>query len=405
MIVNLTDIKIEKSMTVIVFSLLLVSSFTQMIGFVFDLGFRATTNFLILTAIFGIVSIFFNLRSNNFLLPNKLLLILYIYIYLIIILILQSYFYPNLFDSTGRSALEYVRSYTIGGMLWLTIGLSLGLANVKIKKNQNLSILIVFGLLLVLSFLDKSGLVINYSELKDSRADSVDYSHLVIGHFVVILLLSSLAFNRKWEILILVLGLLICFTVGGRSDVFIFILTFFIYNLLFDKKKMWFSLLSLVLAGLTFIFVVGLSFFKDTKFNFLLSGEKDDSWELRKLIFHKNIENLYSQFFIGNPNKIITTDFGVSELYNNVGAYSHNIFSVWQFYGFVFFLFICCFIFFTAVKIFNISRSKLKVDVLEKFFILLFLFSAISLVFVKSINYYPIWLCMGYWLTKFRFKF
>ncbi|ENW78847.1 hypothetical protein F908_02966 [Acinetobacter sp. NIPH 284] len=400
---NLTVIKIEKSIIVIIFSLLLISSFAQIIGVVFDLGLRITTNLLILNTIFSILSIFLYLRLNNFVIQNKIFLIFFIYIYLALILILQNYLYPELYDSTGRSALEYARSYAIGGMLWLTIGFSFGLASLKIKENQILSFLIVFGLILSLSFVDKVGLVIDYASLKDNRADNIDYSHLVIGHFVLILVLSALAFSRKWDTLIFILGLIIFFMVGGRSDVFVFILAFLLYNFLFDNKKMWLSLFLLISIAFIFIFTIGVSFLKDTKFYFIISGEKDDSWQLRKLIFDKNIENLSSQFFIGNPNKIITTDFGVPELYNNIGAYSHNIVSAWQFYGFIFFIFMILFLFFTVVKILHISRAKIKTDVVEKFFILLFLFSAISLLFTKSIIYYPIWLCMGYWLTKFKF--
>lgn len=402
---SLTAIKIEKSITVIIFSLLLLASFVQIIGVIFDFGLRFTTNLLILNAIFSVFSIFFYLKLNNFFAPYKFILIFSIYIYLIVILVLQNYFYPELYDSTGRSALEYARSYAIGGMLWLTIGFSLGLTNLKIKENQFFSFLIILGLIFSLSFVDKVGLVIDYASLKDNRADDIDYSHLVIGHFVLILVLVALAFSRKWDNLILILGLVIFFMVGGRSDLFIFILTFLFYKFLFDNKKMWLSLLFLISTIFVFIFTIGFDFLKDTRFYFIISGEGDDSWQLRKLIFDKNIGNLYSQFFIGNPNKIITTDFGVSELYNNIGAYSHNIISAWQFYGFIFFIFILFFMFFTGIKIFSISVNKVKVDVLEKFFILLFLFSAISLLFTKAIIYYPMWLCMGYWLTKFRFKF
>lgn len=402
---SLTAIKIEKSITVIIFSLLLLASFVQIIGVIFDFGLRFTTNLLILNAIFSVFSIFFYLKLNNFFAPYKFILIFSIYIYLILILVLQNYFYPELYDSTGRSALEYARSYAIGGMLWLTIGFSLGLTNLKIKENQFFSFLIILGLIFSLSFVDKVGLVIDYASLKDNRADDIDYSHLVIGHFVLILVLVALAFSRKWDNLILILGLVIFFMVGGRSDLFIFILTFLFYKFLFDNKKMWLSLLFLISTIFVFIFTIGFDFLKDTRFYFIISGEGDDSWQLRKLIFDKNIGNLYSQFFIGNPNKIITTDFGVSELYNNIGAYSHNIISAWQFYGFIFFIFILFFMFFTGIKIFSISVNKVKVDVLEKFFILLFLFSAISLLFTKAIIYYPMWLCMGYWLTKFRFKF
>ena len=402
---SLTAIKIEKSITVIIFSLLLLASFVQIIGAIFDFGLRFTTNLLILNAIFSVFSIFFYLKLNNFFAPYKFILIFSIYIYLILILVLQNYFYPELYDSTGRSALEYARSYAIGGMLWLTIGFSLGLTNLKIKENQFFSFLIILGLIFSLSFVDKVGLVIDYASLKDNRADDIDYSHLVIGHFVLILVLVALAFSRKWDNLILILGLVIFFMVGGRSDLFIFILTFLFYKFLFDNKKMWLSLLFLISTIFVFIFTIGFDFLKDTRFYFIISGEGDDSWQLRKLIFDKNIGNLYSQFFIGNPNKIITTDFGVSELYNNIGAYSHNIISAWQFYGFIFFIFILFFMFFTGIKIFSISVNKVKVDVLEKFFILLFLFSAISLLFTKAIIYYPMWLCMGYWLTKFRFKF
>ena len=402
---SLTAIKIEKSITVIIFSLLLLASFVQIIGVIFDFGLRFTTNLLILNAIFSVFSIFFYLKLNNFFAPYKFILIFSIYIYLILILVLQNYFYPELYDSTGRSALEYARSYAIGGMLWLTIGFSLGLTNLKIKENQFFSFLIILGLIFSLSFVDKVGLVIDYASLKDNRADDIDYSHLVIGHFVLILVLVALAFSRKWDNLILILGLVIFFMVGGRSDLFIFILTFLFYKFLFDNKKMWLSLLFLISTIFVFIFTIGFDFLKDTRFYFIISGEGDDSWQLRKLIFDKNIGNLYSQFFIGNPNKIITTEFGVSELYNNIGAYSHNIISAWQFYGFIFFIFILFFMFFTGIKIFSISVNKVKVDVLEKFFILLFLFSAISLLFTKAIIYYPMWLCMGYWLTKFRFKF
>lgn len=404
---KLNYFSIEESLVKIILFLLCLSSFLQVAGVVFDFGLRYTTNILILTFLFSIFLIVFYIKKTKYYVNVNFIFTIALLFYLIFILILQGIFYPVLYDSSGRSALEYVKSYTLGGLLWLTIGYSLGLFKINVFDNKYIPFLIFSLLLLVLSFTDKIGFVVDYALLKTARSDDIDYSHLVIGHFVVILLLFSLALNKSIKLIYSILALVILFIVGGRSDLLVFIATLFIYKYLFEKKDVLYIILAIIPFLILSLLFFNLSFLKETKFYFLISGEQDGSLELREIIFRKTIENLYSQFLIGNPNKIITTDFGAPELYNNVGAYAHNIFSAWQFYGFLFFLVIIFYIFITTREVLNISfRGRGEgLDVILKFFILLFIFSTISLLITKSIIYYPLWLSMGYWLNKIKFKF
>lgn len=379
--------------------------FLQIAGVVFGFGLRYATNSLILTSLFSVFFIISQIKLKKYHININFVIAIVLILYLITILNFQKIYYPVLYDSSGRSPVEYVYSYALGGILWLIIGYSLGFF--KIDNFFKYSRFIIFSLLfLVLSFVDKIGFVIDYSLLESSRLDGIDYSHLVIGHYVIILLLFSLALNRGINPIYSILALIILFIVGGRSDLLIFVATIFIYKLIFERMSslyITFLIIPFLILSISFL---NFSFLKNTKFYFLVSGESDGSLELREIIFKKTIENLYSQFLIGNPNKIITTDFGMPELYNSVGAYSHNIFSAWQFYGFLFFLVIIFYIIITTREILNIrmKKSEVDTDIVLKFFILLFIFSTLSLLATKAINYYPVWLSFGYWLSRAKFK-
>lgn len=92
---------------------------------------------------------------------------------------------------------------------------------------------------------------------------------------------------------------------------------------------------------------------------------------------------------IGDPTFLVRK-------YNYTGSYIHNIFSAWQYYGFIVFVGLVFAIFYVW-KYISINIKSLD-GVLDEFAIRLFVFSALSLMVGKSINFGLIWLSLGYWL-------
>ena len=367
----------------------ILSNFDSFLNLFFSVEILSSNTFLLLSMVFSLIHIALLIYKNK-ISRNKLLFI-FSYIFLILLTFFaQKIFYSNFFGSH-----DILLSFLTGSLIWFIIGLSL--ANLKININNIFSLLLNLTIMgMILLNLD-GNLVISYGDIASNNNLDFSASHLTVGNSAIIIVLLSFCLSRKYEYINFLLGLIIFFTLGGRSNFLIFISSILIYWLL--KKQYKFVLLSF--SSILIINITSLSYFKffhpdelvERMFNALtVKGlENDESFIARADIFEKSIDNLDSQFLFGNTEEIV----------KNLGAfgyYQHNILSFWQFYGFLVFCFI---LFFIVNKFYIIIKYAVnKEDVLNNFGIILFIFCVFSVFITKSANFYPFWLCMGFWLAK-----
>ena len=147
---------------------------------------------------------------------------------------------------------------------------------------------------------------------------------------------------------------------------------------------------NLVFAFLLLI-ITGLDTLQGADRFFSVFSNTDSSGEVRGELFRNNIIDLPNKILVGNPNYLI-------DRYNNLGEYIHNILSIWEFYGFVFF-FIIVYVIFSNLKFLIRNKKDILRSSSGKFACFALIFVILSIVAAKSAFYYPFWFVLGFWFV------
>ena len=95
------------------------------------------------------------------------------------------------------------------------------------------------------------------------------------------------------------------------------------------------------------------------------------------------------QLWIGDPT-ILATEMG------SVGAYIHNLLSVWQVFGFFVFLALVVAIFIALFRMFKILRSVSNNPLFDSAALLL-IYSVLSVLTTKNGGFWCLWFAVGLW--------
>ena len=312
-------------------------------------------------------------------------------------IVLQNVFIDDLLDYQSRSALRQAFIIFFFAVTYFFLGSAI--QHININKTSLLIPLILMGYLVfeIGSNLN-DGLVLNFGLMAQNRSEEVKFDHLTIGEPAIILVLMALSISpESKKYLFFLVGSACLFALGGRMALFAYILSWFIYKILIKRSLLKIFLeISLFVVIIFFTYNFLLNDFDDklvSRMIFADGFEQDSSSVERDEIFRGGVAALFDQMLIGDPTFIVRK-------YGSVGLYIHNILSAWQFYG-LFFFFSLIFAIINVgwwVKS-NISSLDAIVD---EFSIRLFVFSVLSLLIGKSINFYLIWLSLGYWLGRMR---
>lgn len=384
-----------------IFFFLILTCFYQVVAVFFDYNLYFTYTIFYAVFISSVIFILAELFFNKFYIrKNYIIAILFIFI-INLSLVFQYIFLFELFDISGKSGLVYVRSFAIGGLSWFIVGMALSY-HTSIKSNDKLAWLLMIFLLTIFFIILDNGFVINYSELASGRSYDFYLDHLILGSFVLIIVLFVNSFISNNYFIFLLLSMFVFFMVGGRGDLIVFLVSFLIFHLIYNKSNFIYYLLFIFI--LILIFSIFFSMFNvlnhndfDRMFS-ILNISNDSSYLARFELFLSSFDGLGSQFLFGNPNVLILKSHHNPELSYSLGAVSHNIISVWQFYGF--FAFCFCLYYLVATCLFIKQNKEKLIDPISKFGVYLFIFTSFSILLTKSITYYPFWLSMGFWLMR-----
>lgn len=348
--------------------------------------------FLYLSLLLAILSFVFLIKDKRIL--SKDLFIFFIFNSLIILTFLsQVTFLHNILGSHDK-----LLSFTIGGLVWFFLGFCS--SNIFIRKNIFFSFLIVFFIGYLISINLNGGLVLSYYDIFNGYSASEQLSHLSTGNSSIILLVLAMALivNSKYQMVLFFLSCLLLFSLGGRSNLIIYMVSVYIYWVLIYKKN-YILISSIFLVFLGSIFLTYGIYLDNSLAQRMVSVfninqiKQDDSYVARANIFYESLDGLKLTNIFGDT-EFIVRKFG------DFGYYQHNILSFWQFYGLVFLLFLIVLMVLILVKIkFYLKHKENHADVVFNFGLLLFIFCIISILTSKSANFYPLWFSLGFWLS------
>lgn len=369
--------------------------FFNVTSFIFAYEFYS--NFIFYFFIFfSFVFLCFNLfvKKDGLKIPINFIHIFLIIIFLLTINFIYSRYFDNIYDYRGRYSLDYIFSFSLGISAWLVVGAS---SFFVFKKTKWAFFILAAVVVLFLVKLKGFG-VINHGSVTLEKG--AYYTHLISSTYIfyIIFMCHVVLKNSLNYILIFFSGLILYMT-GGRADLIIYFLTIISYGFFVERGKNFLigCFLGSIIGLFLFIFLSSLvndNLSADTiRMLNVLTFSNDDSYVERNIFFEESFEDLFGFIVISDPNYLILK-------YNDLGKYIHNIFSLWQFYGFVFFSYIVGLILLILNKI-VLVRDKKDPAFLFGFF--LFIFSLLSVLFAKSIFYYPFWFSIGYLLMFFSF--
>ncbi|WP_180078969.1 hypothetical protein [Acinetobacter sp. YH12251] len=357
--------------------------------------------FLILMVFLSIVCLFMIFTINKFVVNKGFLFIFSFIGFVVISLFFQFLFLPNKVDRDGVYALNHALTTGVSGVAWIIMGAALSFCCQSVRRNNYIGFLLIAIMFLVLFPLISSG-GINYWELSKEN-EGMKLTHLTIAIYSSIILLLANAFIFRYEVVALVFSVIILFILGGRSDLIIFFLTFIVYWVISGKLKIshFFVLLPV------FVFLPILAFYFGLLdgiewggFENLVKITEDESFVARLILMKHSFANLPEQILFGNPNLLLLDNVEIPALYNTIGANFHNILGFWQYYGFIVWLLCVVYIFYT-ITILPKYLNTPNLDFVNKFGILLFVFTTLSVVLTKSMTFYLFWMSLGFWSVKF----
>lgn len=313
-------------------------------------------------------------------------------------LILQSVFLEDAIDRLGRSALGTATSLSLFAVAWMIVGATLEKAW---APSSNVLAIAIVGTVALLIFPNiGDDFVVNYRRLNTGRGDGIEFDHLTLGETVPVLILFAFAISQGvFKFIIVAVGVLILFVLGGRTALFALvpaIIGFFAFK---RELARYVPLLLLVLflPLLLAILNYGVLILDSAALSrmFIMNGlESESSYLARSDLFAVGVRALPDQILFGDPTFLVMR-------FGSVGAYIHGVLSAWQFWGFFAFATIvgCC----ATVMFVFWRRPALINDVIGSFVLVVFLFGVVCVLGGKHIGFDVFWLGLGMALSRLSF--
>lgn len=291
----------------------------------------------------------------------------------------------------GIAMLKNLRTEWFLSILWLFAGGAVALFNVKESPTLAIIVLALTGGAFFNGLNEQ--LMVSYSAVIAVGAVEL-ISHLYMEKHVVFLLILAYCLSPKTKWLVVLAGMFLLFSMGGRTSLFVFAVCVVGMNV---GKRSFKNLIYLGIIGLLLIFslryavqneVIDVDNAGVKKMLFIGGIEEDNSFQARVQLLENNLQNLDDQFLYGDPTIISKTT-------GSMGSFIHNILNVWEFYGF--FVFVCV----SLILIFSLRRMIVLKSVnptpkiiFGSFFLM---YVSISMILSKAANWDLLWFTLGFW--------
>lgn len=344
----------------------------------------------------GLLYEFFNfLQCGRFHLPKRA------WFYLVgfilsggLALFLQAQTQVALFDRVGRSSFDFALKTWGASIVWILVGVFI--ATARPQRSDKVAISIALGCALLLAGHWSGGAVISYEDLRAASTMEGSISHLGIAEQMLLLLFFAYAMatpRARWAIALLLVATL--FHLGGRGSFVFGTLSLLLFEAFcgsgWIKTRVLFGVGCFLLTGAYLID------FSDSAVQrmLLLEGVQDDGSFIGRIAsLRAGVDALWGQALYGDPGFLVRT-------FGSMGAYIHNALSAWQLYGAGFFLVMMAALFQMGKRFWR-QRSWMDISPADAFCSLAGIYAALSVVFVKSIVFFTVWLAIGFWLGRSR---
>lgn len=291
-------------------------------------------------------------------------------------------FQGEVVDKNGRSLLIY---HIVGIVLYITSYL-VGRNFVKINDNIFIFLFLIMFIRVILSA-DLTLLSIDLT----TTSDSLKGLYLGLSDIFCIfsLLIIGCIKSDWWKLIIFLLSVVALFILNSRASLYIYIVSVLFYFILFfriNKILILFLLLFLLLISY-FSKLVSLFSENNRMFALLLLNDNDQSSQERALFQKNGINQILDNVIFGDYG-------GVVRIYNDLGAYIHNILSYWQTYGLL--VFLICF-YFMVFQTFYAGFTSFKLRKFKEYHYIftLSVYLFITILFARSYNWYFAWFIVG----------
>lgn len=303
--------------------------------------------------------------------------------------------FDNVFDEFGRASHGYLIQTTFVILAWFYAGGLVASKGAGGGVTKWPIYLIFLSLLVMVLLVTNFGLSIPYSSFQEDGAFEV-MNHLLLAEYMLLICYAAYVLSgASYRPVVFFLMAYIMFAGGGRASFLIGVMSVVAYEYFYGERRV-FWLICFLIFVLVF-FVGAMVDFSDDAFRYMLfsSGvDQDNSYIGRVSQVEAGLGNLINQVFFGDISFLV-------KKFNNLGSYIHNFISAWQFYGVFVFLLCLWLIFCAAKKILWVLRSG-HVSVMDSFFLLVFIYSIISVLFVKHVGFSSFWYALGYWVLQGR---
>lgn len=309
-------------------------------------------------------------------------------------LLAQKTFLLDKYDLSGRSAIGAAMLAGTYAVTWGLIGISV--SSSRLVRSDLVAALIMAGIGLIVVPNIAGGYVNLVALREETGIDNL--SHLWVSENIVFLFFLSYGLARSYSVKLALLVAVTFFLVAmlGRSSLFFTLGAVGIYELAFGRVR---GVVQKVIIGcgfalLGFVVVLGIQWYYNEpilqKLFFSDGLVADASFEARSQLLSLGLFYLESQILIGDPT-VLATQMG------SVGAYIHNILSIWQIFGFFAFSFLSLMILFAVFRMFYLMRTPRDNPLLDVGALLL-IYSVLSVLATKHGGFWCLWFAVGLWL-------
>jgi len=309
-------------------------------------------------------------------------------------ILLQRILYESYIGFDGVNTHESMMSLWIVSVLWFLIGGAISAAD--IKESPALALILAGSVAAIMGFGIDAELFKSFRiEGSDDPTDRV--SHLSLERYVVIPIVLAYALSPKTRWLVALAGVFCLFLLGGRTALFVFIITVIFMNLRGNAVRNLIILTvmgTLLFLGLRYAVSSGLLDPNNPGVNdilFLGGVSEDKSFIGRVQLFQQSLQDLPQQFLVGNYSITV-------ERYGAFGTYIHNLLSAWQFYGFFIFLAILLSLLYCVVKMLGMRADRQSPIMVFSSFMLVYVF--LSVVMSKYVGWTMLWFVLGLWMLR-----
>jgi len=302
--------------------------------------------------------------------------------------------YLNLQEYAGEDGvhiLQNLRTDWVLSILWLFAGG--GAAIFSAKESPALAIIVlVLTAMAFINGLDEEMMVSYGSVIETGVVERV--SHLNLEKHVIFLLILAYSLSPKTKWIVALVGMLMLFTMGGRTSLVVFFGCVVGMNIGRRSLKN-FAIMGIVALVLFFSLrytidnqIIDVDNPRVNDMLFLDGFEEDSSYIARKMLLETSLQYLDDQFLYGDPT-IISKTFGTQ------GTYIHNILSAWQLYGFFVFICIVLILFFSLRRMIVLKSINPTPKIIFGSFFLMYV--SISMILAKAVVWDLLWFVLGFW--------